>query len=94
MDIRGFHGGKDGLVYLKTTAIRKAEGKRRLLFGADGPTKVWVNRKEVAVAPNATNPAIADQYSANVNWRKGRNEIIFAVHSNKGRAWGIISRVE
>lgn len=92
LDIRKFHEGKDGLLYVTARLKMAKGGKRPLLIGVDGPLKVWVNRKEVGCYPKATNPAVADQYKADVVWKKGVNEIVFALDANNGRAWGIIAR--
>lgn len=92
LDIRKFHDGKDGLVYIRTTIKRKAAGAGTLLYGADGPVKVWVNGKAVDCRPKASNPAIADEYPVPLRWKKGANEVLFALHTNNGRAWGVIVR--
>lgn len=93
VDIRSVHGGdKDGLVYVRGTLDRLRDGKGRLLYGADGPVKVWVNGTAVGCEPRTTNPAVVDQYSAAVAWKKGRNEILFAICTNAGKAWGVMAR--
>ncbi len=83
---------KDGLVYIKGALKMKRAGRGTLAYGADGPTKVWVNGQAVGCAPQATNPVVADQYAAQVVWRKGENELLFAIHTNGGRAWGVTAR--
>ena len=90
-DIRPIHQGKDGSVYLKGTVQMKKGGKGRLLYGADGPVKVWVNGKEADCRPNATNPAVPGEYYCFVDWLKGKNEIIFVINTNCGKAWGVIA---
>lgn len=94
IDIRPAHNGKDGIVYLRCAWRSTKAQDATLFFGVDGPTKVWVNGKAVAVAPKATNPAVADQYQAAVKLRQGVNSIVFGIHSNKGNAWGAIARLE
>jgi len=94
LDVRPVHGGRGGIVYVRTEHTAKKAGRGRLLFGADGPVRAWFNRKPVAVLPNATNPCTADHYKFDVMLKKGVNEIMFAINANKGRAWGIIVRVE
>ena len=66
--------------------------KGKLLYGSDGPVKVWVNGKVVGCQPAATNPSVPDQYTAPVTWKKGANNVVFAINSNRGNAWGIIAR--
>lgn len=93
LNIRHIHNNKkDGLVYIKGTLNMKRSGKGVLAYGADGPTKVWVNGTAVSCAPEATNPVIEGQYTANVRWKKGANELLFAINTNNGRAWGIMAR--
>lgn len=89
IDIRGVHGNKDGLVFISTAYKAGKAGKGELRFGADGPVKVWVNGREAGCQPNATNPASAGNFKAPVNWKKGKNDILFALSSNNGRAWGL-----
>ncbi len=93
VDIRPVHASKnDGLIYVKGRLTSPKAGKGQLLYGADGPVKVWVNGKAVGCQPAATNPSVPDQYAAPVSWKKGPNDVLFAIHSNHGKAWGIIAR--
>lgn len=91
-DIRPFHMMQDGIVYLKTGVDFSKDFTGRLLYGADGPVKVWVNGKAVDCHPDATNPCTPDEYGCTINWRKGHNEVVFALDSNNGTAWGICAR--
>jgi hypothetical protein len=93
-DIRRMHQGADGLLYVKGEVVLKSGGRGRLLFGADGPVKVWVNGKAVACEPAATNPAVGDGYACPAAWKKGLNTVLFALATNGGRAWGVIARPE
>ncbi len=93
LDIRPVHGNKqDGLVFIRGTITVPRSGKGVLLYGADGPVKVWVNGRAVGCEPRATNPARIDEYRARVAWKKGRNAILVAMHTNRGQAWGFIGR--
>ena len=91
-DVRAIHGGQDGIIYLKTGADFTADFAGRLLYGADGPVKVWVNGEEVDCRPDAANPCTPDEYGCPVNWRNGHNEVIFALDTNNGKAWGLTAR--
>jgi len=91
-DVRPFHFGQDGLVYLKTAVEFGKDFTGRLLYGADGPVKVWVNGEEVDCRPDASNPCAPDEYSCAVHWRQGQNEVTFALDSNNGKAWGVCAR--
>ncbi len=88
-DIRTFHGGKAGVVYIRTTINMLKDGAGQLAYGADGPVRVWVNGQPAGQQPLATNPAVANQYFAPVMWKQGANEVVFALSSNDGRAWGV-----
>lgn len=93
-DVRGVHDRNDGMVYIRTRVSCKKAGKVNLLFGSDGPVRVFFNRKPVACEPEATNPCIADQYRCSVPAKKGSNEIVFALLTNSGRAWGVMVRLD
>ena len=84
-----YRGNKDGVVYVKGTVLRDKQGAGTLFFGADGPVKVFLNGDEVACMPKASNPINTAEYSADVRWKKGRNEVVFALDINEGRAWGV-----
>jgi len=92
-DLREFHGGKDGLLYVRVRATVPRGGTGSLLYGADGPVKVWVNDMEVGCQPTATNPVRPDEYKARVEWKEGENIIVFALATNGGNAWGVLPRV-
>lgn len=89
-DVRNAHdASKPGLVYIKGIHEQSKAGGGMLSFGADGPVKVFVNGIEVACKPKATNPIINAEFSAQVCWKKGKNEVVFALDINKGNAWGV-----
>jgi beta-galactosidase len=88
-DFRQFHGGKGGLLYIRATYEVFAAGPGALQYGADGPIKLWVNGQLVAVHPTASNPAKKDEYRSRVVWKVGVNEVIIAMTTNGGKAWGL-----
>ena len=94
-DIRSRYGSKpkDGLIYVRGFFNAKMADAAQLRVGADGPFKVFVNRKEVACRPQATNPITAHINTLNVPWQPGKNEIVLAIRTNHGRAWGFTSSV-
>jgi hypothetical protein len=92
LDIRGAHGGKDGLVYIRGSLERFAAGKGELLVGADGPVRIWLNGKPVGLVAAKGNPATADEFRYKVAWKKGRNAILIAQLTNQGNAWGVMVR--
>jgi hypothetical protein len=63
-------------------------------FGYDGPTKAWLDRKEIFYDPDGINPADASDATLPFNAAKGRHELVVALDSNKGQAWGIFLRFE
>jgi hypothetical protein len=93
-DVRPVHGGRHGLVYVRLTHVRQQAGVGSLLYGADGPVKVWVNGREAGCQPEATNPAMPGRYQANVEWRAGENMIVFALLTQHGCAWGVFAAVD
>lgn len=88
-DIRTFHGGEHGLVYIRRVVRTPAAGAGAVLYGADGPVRVWVNGTAVDCHPEATNPAQERQYRARVRWRRGDNDLVFGLVTNHGQAWGL-----
>lgn len=93
-DVRSFHGEQDGLLYVRATATPRRPGKGLLRFGADGPVKVWINGKLVATELAARNPILPMRFTAKAVWRRGRNEILFALDSRKGQTWGVAAACE
>ena len=89
MDLRGVHGGQDGVIFATLNYRSSKGGKGELRYGADGPVKVWVNGREVDCRPQATNPAVAGAFKPSVTWKKGNNSIMFALATNAGKAWGL-----
>jgi len=65
-----------------------------LLLGYDGPVKLWVDGQESYHDPNGTNPAAADAVSLPFAASAGEHEVLIALGSNGGKAWGIFFRVE
>jgi len=93
-DIRSRYEGEprhDGLIYGRTVFTAKKAATGQLRIGADGPFKVFVNRKEVACNAKATNPISAHLMTLPVAWKKGRNEIVIALRTNGGKAWGFMA---
>ncbi len=79
----------DGLIYIRGKIDMPGAGKGTLLYGADGPVRVWVNGEPAGCQPRARNPVIRDQYRAVVEWRKGKNEVLFALDTKHGHSWGV-----
>ncbi len=89
VDVRGVHHGQDGLIFLQGTITLARGGCGTLLYGADGPVKVWVNGVAAGCESTATNPIRAREYSCPAKWRDGVNTVTFALGTNHGHAWGV-----
>ncbi|OGV71209.1 MAG: hypothetical protein A3K18_23220 [Lentisphaerae bacterium RIFOXYA12_64_32] len=68
--------------------------KLKALLGYDGPVKMWIDGKEVFSDPNGTNPAKPDAAKIAFTATKGEHEVLVALDSNTGNAWGIFLRFE
>lgn len=91
LDLRPIHEcRKNGWIYVKCVAVIPAAAAANLEYGADGPVKVWLNRKLAACEPAATNPLNPPRFQAPVTWKRGRNELVFAIQTSGGRTFGII----
>lgn len=65
-----------------------------VLLGYDGPVKLWIDGAEAGCNPNGTNPANPDMMSVPFRATPGNHEVVVALNSNHGRAWGIFLRFE
>lgn len=68
--------------------------KLAALLGYDGPVKVWIDGQEAYCDLNGANPAIADSARMDFEAKKGEHEVLVALDSNLGLAWGIFLRFE
>jgi len=82
------------LVYYASNIHCAAAMKLNLLLGYDGPVKVWIDGKAVFYDPQGTNPAYPDAAKIPFKAVKGTHEILVALDSNGGNAWGIFMRFE
>jgi len=85
---------EDKVVYYKTTLSNSIDMRIKLYFGYDGPIKIWVDKHEEFHDPKGTNPAVIDDKSILLNLAKGNHEVIIALGTNFGKAWGIFLRAE
>ena len=81
----------DGLIYARGFFIAKKAGAAKLSIGADGPFKIFVNGRELGCNPQATNPITSHMITIPVTLKKGKNEIVVAIRTNCGRAWGFMA---
>jgi hypothetical protein len=87
-------GGANERVFFACRVTCDEAMQLRLLLGYDGPVKAWVDGKAVATDPKGTNPANPEQIKAAFNASKGHHEIVVALDTNKGAAWGIFLQLE
>jgi len=84
--------GRDGVIYFKAQYAAPQAGEATLRFGADGPCKLWFNGQQIAVFPDLTNPGGADRRRTPVTLKEGTNDLVVAMHTHGGNAWGIYAR--
>ncbi|MDW8345282.1 MAG: hypothetical protein RMM51_12440, partial [Verrucomicrobiae bacterium] len=65
--------------------------KLAALLGYDGPVKLWIDGSERFHDPTGTNPAIPDARVVLFD-AAGEHELVIALGTNHGRAWGIFLR--
>ncbi|MGE5557235.1 MAG: sialate O-acetylesterase [Bacillota bacterium] len=66
----------------------------KLLLGYDGPVKIWFDKQEIFHDPGGTNPALPGDAKIAFSACKGKHEILVALGSNNGKAWGIFAQIE
>jgi sialate O-acetylesterase len=71
------------------TAMRLA-----VLLGYDGPVKAWVDGKPIVCDPAGVNPATPSKQVVPLKAAAGEHEIVVALGTNSGAAWGIFLRLE
>lgn len=85
---------EDLLVYVACEFDALQAMKLAALAGPDGPMKIWVDGRQVAHYPQGTNPAVADTVKSSLfNVKAGRHEVLIALGTNKGKAWGLFLRL-
>jgi len=78
----------DGLIYARGYFVAKKAGEGELRIGADGPYKIFVHGKEVGGRPDAQCPINDNLITIPLIWKKGKNEIVIAMRTDHGSAWG------
>jgi len=86
--------GVDELHYFRFRFKCAARMPLRLLFGYDGPVKVFIDRKERFADAAGINPITIDEAKIDFAAGKGCHEVVLALGTNKGKAWGICARLE
>jgi len=84
--------GEDKLVFFACDMHVGEPMKLAALLGYDGPVKLWVDSRELFYDSNGKNPGIIDHKRIQFNATPGQHQVIVALGSNHGRAWGIYLR--
>ncbi len=80
---------RDALAWFRCQLTCPEPMNLSLGLGYDGPVRMWINRKPVFCDPKGTNPAGLDKALVRFRAPRGRHELLFAMTSNHGRAWGV-----
>ena len=80
------HGGRPGTLFLRVTATMPRTERARLMYGADGPVKVWLNGRAVDWRRDPSHEERPEEYRTEVDWRQGENTLVFALDTSGGRA--------
>jgi hypothetical protein len=84
-----FAGGQQGVVFFRVRFRCAEPMKLEIGLGYDGPVKAWLDRQAVFTDETGTNPAYPCKGRAPCDVRKGRHEIMVALSSNHGKAYGL-----
>ncbi len=84
----------DALIYYAVRFTCAQPSHLRAWLGYDGPVKAWVDCDEIFRAPEAGPPAGFDDAIAEFDVTAGDHEIVVALASRAGGAWGIYLRLE
>jgi len=86
--------GEDRLVYFVVRFRCPEAMQLAISLGYDGPMKAWLDRQELAADPAGVNPCVLGKRRPQVNAAAGRHELVVALGTNHGRAWGIMLQFE
>jgi sialate O-acetylesterase len=96
-DLHAELGGRapeDLLVYYSCRFECTEPMKLAVLLGYDGPAKMWIDGRELLHDPDGVNPASMDKARVVIKATAGVHNILVALGSNNGKAWGIHLRLE
>ncbi len=85
---------KDALVYYACRFNCARSSRLRAWLGYDGPVKVWVDGHEIFCDPEAGPPAAFDDAKVEFAASAGEHELVVALASLAGQAWGVFLRLE
>ncbi|MBI3986337.1 MAG: hypothetical protein HY343_05430, partial [Lentisphaerae bacterium] len=84
----------DVFVYMACRIVCPEAMKLDICLGYDGPVKLWVDGQEKFHDPNGTNPATIDSVAIRHEASAGIHEVMIALGSNHGKAWGLFLRLK
>jgi hypothetical protein len=86
-------GPRDAVAYFVVRLRCGEPMKLAASLGYDGPIKAWIDGRELCRDLRGHTPAIPDVRRAAFHARPGDHELVVALSSNKGQAWGIFLRL-
>ncbi|MFZ4395290.1 MAG: sialate O-acetylesterase [Kiritimatiellia bacterium] len=86
--------GQDAVVFYACRFACAEEMRLALLLGYDGPVKAWVDGNVLLHDPDGTNPASSEKRIGRFRAAAGEHELIVALGTNHGAAWGIFLQIE
>ena len=93
INCHGEWNGTSGVAVLVHALVGNDDGTGTLLFGYDGPVRVFLDGVEVFADPNGTNPAVVDARRIPLRLPLGDHVLTVAMDTNDGKAWGIYARL-
>jgi sialate O-acetylesterase len=87
-------GQADRLLYYVCDIDCAEDMRLGALLGYDGPIKLWIDGIGHFHDPNGTNPALQDAKTVKFKATAGKHQIVIALGTNHGAAWGIFLRFE
>jgi sialate O-acetylesterase len=85
---------EDVLVWYRCRFTCAEPMRLAVLLGYDGPVKLWVDGRLALHDPKGTNPAVPHARRCPLRAKRGTHEVLVALGSNHGRAWGIFLALE
>lgn len=92
-NLPGIADGGDAVVYFRGTVHCAEDMRVAAWMGYDGPVKLFINGVSVFHDPDGTNPARPDSAAPQFDLAAGDHELVVALGTNGGKAWGIFLRL-
>ena len=93
VNFHALDGERGGIMYARGEIDAPIDMTCDLLFGTDGPLKVWLDGQEVGMVEEAVNPTVPDRFRFPVALSRGRHTLVVAHDRRGGRAWGFFLRL-